>query len=165
REWRTMMFCPHCGAESTSELNYCKRCGGNLYALAPGQQAETRPAVSAGVAWAIGGTTLFLVLCGLIGMLAALTDMARGRDFLTPIVFIAVAGGATILGSVALLMRFWTNLLIGAQKTNKPATFAKPSKTNDLGPARVSALPEPIPSSVTEHTTRTFDPAYRGSKR
>ncbi len=121
------MFCPHCGAEATSELNYCKRCGGNINP--PAQ--ESRPAISAGVALAIGATTFLIVICGLIGMLAALIEMARGRDFLGAIVAIAIAGGFTILGSVFMLMRLWQRVLgdnsraiSNARKDSRPAVFS-----------------------------------------
>jgi len=41
----------------------------------------------------------------------------------------------------------------------------KASFTNELVGARVMSLPDPIPPSVTEHTTRTFDAIYNESRR
>ncbi len=160
------MFCPHCGTEATSELNYCKRCGGNL-SLPVQAQEFSRPAISAGVAWAIGGTTFFIVVIGLVSMLAALTDMARGREFLGAIVAIAAAGGITIIASVFMLMRLWSRVLGdgasigGTRKESRRAASSKKASAPELNPARISALPISPISSVTEHTTRTFAPVYK----
>jgi len=42
-------------------------------------------------------------------------------------------------------------------------TVAKQQETNELDAARPRVLPEPIPS-VTEHTTRAFEPVYHDRK-
>ena len=68
------MYCPHCGTESTQGLNYCKRCGGSLNVLAPGAAQESQPAVSTGKVWAVGTTTLLLIVLGLGVMFAALGE-------------------------------------------------------------------------------------------
>src|SRR5919202_1810219 len=102
------MYCPHCGAESTQGLNYCNRCGGNLYppatvnpqsSIAP---HESRLHVSTGAAWA-AGVTMFLVVCvGLAAVFGTISDLAH---FITPnaVIALAVCGSATILGSLLLL--------------------------------------------------------------
>jgi len=53
-------------------------------------------------------------------------------------------------------------LLLKGRKTAKGADDAgrpKEQTTRELGDAQARALPEPVPS-VTEHTTRTFEPVY-----
>jgi len=47
-----------------------------------------------------------------------------------------------------------------ATSDTKNKTLAKRQETNELDAARPRVLPEPIPS-VTEHTTRAFEPVYR----
>ncbi|HYO63480.1 MAG TPA: hypothetical protein VER08_07475 [Pyrinomonadaceae bacterium] len=158
------MFCQHCGAEATHELNYCKRCGGNLNP-AGSQDLLVRPVVPPATVWGIGATTFLLVAVGLIILFGFISLMAdRG---MTPpaLVTMTLFGALTLLGCVALLVRLWRLLLTGgqAQAVPRPVQLARPTATNELPPQRAGALPEafgPVPS-VTEHTTRTFDPAYR----
>jgi hypothetical protein len=158
-----MLYCPHCGAESTQGLNYCNRCGGNLNPLATvnTQTAigshESRPHVSTGAAWA-AGMTMFLVVCvGLAAVFGTISDLAH---FITPnaVIALAVCGSATILGSILLLSRFWMRLLLNApaKKDAAPRLAAPAQPTGELGPARQNMLPDAHFTSVTEHTTRTL---------
>ncbi|HYP52449.1 MAG TPA: hypothetical protein VEQ42_02855 [Pyrinomonadaceae bacterium] len=158
------MFCQHCGAEATHELNYCKRCGGNLNPVGA-QDLSVRPAVPPATVWGIGATTFLIVVIGLL-IILGFVSMRADRGLSPPaLTTISLFGAMTLLGSVALLMRLWRLLLTGGQTqvVNRPVQLARPTATNELPPQKVSALPEafgPVPS-VTEHTTRTFDPAYR----
>ena len=152
------MFCSYCGTESTQGLNYCNRCGNSL--SAPAQDAEkVRPAVSASTAWAVGVTTMLLVLIGLGMLLGALTDLVHNISA-DAVGFIMICGSLTVLGSVLMLTRFWMRLLTGPKKSTLASLIAaRRAATGELGPARMSALPgtPPAPiSSVTEHTTRTL---------
>ncbi|HEV2704688.1 MAG TPA: zinc ribbon domain-containing protein [Pyrinomonadaceae bacterium] len=164
------MFCPNCGTEATPGLNYCKRCGGNLNQSLVVQ--ESHPvALSVGSAWAIGVTTLVLVL-GALGVLMGAT-VALVEHGVPPknITLIALFGAATILGSVGLLMRLWTTLLRGqsraltskmtAQLPTPKATLSELHQTRSVVGA---ALPDYVPS-VSEHTTRAFDPVRRDEGR
>lgn len=156
------MYCPNCGAESTQGLNYCNRCGGNLNPLAANGSQEIRPAVSTGTAWAIGVTMFFIVAVGLAAVFGTLSDLVH---FLHPeaVIALAFSGLATVLGSVFLITRFWMRLLTGTRKKDAaPRLAARPSTTAELGPARVSALPDAPFASVTEHTTRTLEHAAKG---
>jgi uncharacterized membrane protein len=147
------MFCPHCGTESSQELNYCKRCGGNLSAPAP------RPEGRAGVAWAVGLSTLGVVVVGLVALFAALDKLSERN--LPPDVFklLIVFVSLTIVFSVALLTRFWSHLLRGAWQRPDPAPprLARPTHTNELGAAQFTPLADARPASVTEQTTRTLE--------
>ena len=50
-----------------------------------------------------------------------------------------------------------------AAKETSDRALPKGQATNELDAAHVRALPEPMPS-VTEHTTRAFDPIYTERK-
>ena len=156
------MYCPHCGAESAPGLNYCNRCGGNLNPVATinppaaNSHQETRPAISPGMAWAVGVTMLLVVGIGLAAVFGTISDLAH---FIPPdaIVALAITGSVTILGSVFLLTRFWMRLLLtGATKKDSPRLDARAPSTAELGRARPGALPDAHFTSVTEHTTRTL---------
>ncbi|MDQ3806441.1 MAG: zinc ribbon domain-containing protein [Acidobacteriota bacterium] len=151
------MFCPHCGTESSQELNYCKRCGGNLYPPAP--RPEGRPAVTPAAAWAVGLSTLGVVVVGLIALFAALDKLSeRGLPpdvFKVLIVFVSL----TIVFSVALLTLFWSRLLHGAARRpdSAPPQLASPTHANELGAAQFTPLASARQPSVTEQTTRTLE--------
>lgn len=160
------MYCPHCGTESTPGLNYCNRCGGNLSMLTTHATHESPPVVSTGKVWAIGTTTMLLIVMGLGLIFAALSDqMDKG---LPPEVLklLIVCSIMTILAGVLFLGWLWTRILAlphrSGNATHTPLQRSSP--TNDLGPARVNALPDahtvPV-SSVTEHTTRTLEHAQK----
>ena len=153
------MFCSYCGTESTQGLNYCNRCGNSLSAPAQTETEKVRPAVSASTAWAIGVTTMLLVLIGLGMLLGALTDLVHNISA-DAVGFIMICGSLTVLGSVLMLTRFWMRLLTAPKQSRLASLIAaRRAATGELGPARMSALADTPPSSissVTEHTTRTL---------
>ena len=157
------MFCPYCASESTPGLNYCKRCGGNLAPLVQGPAQETRPAVVApGSAWAAGLTTAVVIIIG-VGMIFPIVSELTSRGMHpTAVVAIALCVALTVLGCVAMLLRFWSLVLgVGGAGRAPQAAPALPdpksTDTRELGTARFDALnPASIPS-VTEQTTRTLE--------
>ncbi len=153
------MYCPHCGNESSGELNYCKRCGGSLNPLALNSPQALRPVVPTGTAWAMGATMLFLIVFGLAAIFAAVDKLAE-RGVIPPVlVLIVIFGALTVLGGATLLTFLWTRVLGSARApSSAPPQLSRPTNTNELPPARVSAFTDAahVPS-VTEHTTRTFD--------
>lgn len=150
------MYCPHCGNESTTELNYCVRCGGNLNPLATDQDAPL-PAIQPGTAWAVGTTTLLLVVLGLTALLVFVDELSRGRLPVEAVVMIMLLGSAMLLGSVGLWVWLWSRLL-GASRTAANARKLRRPTTNtgELDAADPDALPPARAFSVTEHTTRTL---------
>lgn len=155
------MFCPYCGTESTQGLNYCNRCGGNLAPLARDGARETRPAVSAGAAWAAGLTTSAVVVIGLGMLLAVAGDLTIRGMPPTAIVTIAFFVALAVFGCTWMLLRFWSALLgVAAPAAARPTPALadpKATDTRELGDARFDALnPASVPS-VTEQTTRTLE--------
>jgi hypothetical protein len=67
---------------------------------------------------------------------------------------------ATLFGCTALILRFWLKVFSMNRETYQPQL--QPHAQVQIPPARQQFPPrlEPVPS-VTEHTTRTFSPAYR----
>ena len=154
------MYCPHCGTESTQGLNYCNRCGGNLSALTTNAGQETRPAVSTGKVWAIGTTTMLIIVLGFGMLFAAMSDMLHSGMQPDVLKLLIVCAMVTILGALVFLGRLWTRILGLPRKAgDAPRLYHPASHASELGTPRVGVLPEaqinPI-SSVTEHTTRTL---------
>lgn len=159
------MYCQHCGAESTQGLNYCKRCGGNLGALAQAPPSEVGLRPRAGSAWA-AGISMFLVVGAGFGATVSLVE-ALARNGVRPeaLVVIMMCGSLTILLCLFMLTRFWRHMLsLGKHgKTEEPRLYAPPIHTNELGPAqqRFGSLQDTPVTSVTDHTTRTLEHAKR----
>ena len=166
------MYCPVCGSESTQGLNYCKRCGTNLTATTnPIRATEAiSSAKLTGAAWAVALATVAVALGGLGIVFNSAVGLLRPSPFgpqpisgTSTIVALMVAfGSATVFGTVALLILLFSRFLGAAQESRGPARLAKqPPVAGEYKPAEI-APPPSVVGSVTEQTTRNFDPAlYR----
>ena len=160
------MYCPHCSAEHTFGLKYCKRCGGSLSDPLPPQSGQTSSWKLTGAAWAIGLATVAICLGGLGIVFSHAFDLARplgpGQASSLDVTPIALAmiifGSTTVFGIAALLIRLFTRLITGLQETPQPAQFIRPGVA-EYPVAQIPAPPVGM-ASVTEHTTRNFDRVY-----
>jgi len=157
------MYCPNCGSESTFGLNYCKHCGGNLsessQAAAPPAARNTPAAVILAIA------TLGLVRGGLgIVFGSALTLVgSQPEGFSAPAAGVEKVGmmmvvfgcSAVVLVALMLIRLFYRVMGFGAEP-ERPKRIAK-LLPNRQHAAQIQAPPTVV-SSVTEHTTRNFDP-------
>ena len=150
------MYCPTCGSEITVELKYCNRCGANL-ALPASSLPETVIApVSLTVPTIVVGLTITVGLGIIFG---GVTGLARMQVHPAAITWMVLFSMATLFGCSAMLIRFWTKMLVSQRQS--PAT--KQANRPAFERATPQQLPprfDPVPS-VTEHTTRTFSQAYR----
>jgi hypothetical protein len=151
------MYCPSCGAESALELNYCNRCGANMASsLVPSQQivpvSLTKPAV------AIGLTTTLITLGGFGVLVEGAIKLAQVFHDPDPIMAIIMLGMATIMVSDIMLIRLLSRI-IRASLDTKPIAQLPKLAVKEV-PKQLSPRLEPVPS-VTEHTTRTFTPAFK----
>jgi hypothetical protein len=148
------MYCPSCGTEVTKELNYCNRCGANLN---PSLKLPEQPVRTV----SLTGPTIAIALMVVIGLgitFASVAELARQDIHPAALTWMVIGGLAMIVGVAAMLMRQWTHLA-GVVKQKEPRATRKKSTGSEPTPAQLPPLrSEPI-SSVTDHTTRTFDPA------
>lgn len=152
------MYCPNCGDQTTQGLKYCKRCGAGLSA----STTPVEPQVSIGKAM---GVMLFLVslvsIAGFIALFSTVYSLGERPGF-DPRALIAITafGGTTVLGVIGLLV--W--LLLRLTTGNLPLQHHGKTETQlarDFSPQQLPASPISM-TSVTENTTRNFDPAvYR----
>lgn len=162
------MYCSSCGAESTPGLNYCNRCGAglNTQTLATREQGYsgslTKPILL------IGGSVMFISLCGFAILTEAATKMARNGFSQDPVMLMLLMGMITILVVDIMLIRqlsrFVTAALQPGRVTGNSPRQAKEMATPKQTNRQLGARPEPI-QSVTENTTRTFETVYRESNR
>ena len=148
------MYCSSCGVVVAQGLSFCKNCGAKLNrGDDDSKSSEVSPdtLVSSMVATFILGLMTITVL---MGVMKAVLGLPVGQilAFLAlPLLLIVILEGVFI----RLLLRRTR----GAEATTG-AKLSTEQATNELDPAQPRALPEGM-SSVTEHTTRAFEPIYR----
>jgi hypothetical protein len=102
-----------------------------------------------------------MVVIGLGIILATVSDLARKDFHPAALTWIVLGSLGMILGVVALFLRHWSQMVSTSQQIERPAK----RKKHNLSEPRPAQLPpsriEPVPS-VTENTTRTFEPIKRG---
>lgn len=158
------MYCPNCGAESTFGLNYCKHCGGGL-SDAP-QQAPP-PARNVLAALILAAATLGIVLGGLgIAFSSALSLIGPQPPVYAPVQdSVAIAGMMVLFGSATvglvslMLIKLFSRMMGFGSAANKPARPARTFVPEQRAP-QIQAPPISM-QSVTEHTTRNFEPRMR----
>jgi len=154
------MYCASCGSELTSELSYCNRCGVNLKPLL---NQSGPPVRITGATWAISMAVVFVTLGGfsMIGRLV-LALINNG---------INVSGGGMILimfclliilAIATLLVRQLSRVLDVAQLSGGATQSKLPHQPalSERPVQQIGAPREPV-SSVTEHTTRIFEPVHK----
>lgn len=152
------MYCPSCGIDSVDGLKYCKRCGVGLSA----STTPIAPQASIGKAM---GTMLLLVslvsIAGFIALFSTVYSLGERTGFdARALIAITAFGGATVLGVIGLLVWLLLRLTTGYQP-GAHHDKAERQLARDYAPQQLPASPIAMPS-VTENTTRNFDPSvYR----
>jgi hypothetical protein len=156
QEVESNMYCSSCGTSIAHGLAYCNHCGGKLIqAQTSLDQAQLFPD---SLIWAI--VTVFITGLGAIIGLMALMKAELHFD-IGIILFITLLSFALMTAIEGVLV--W--LLINRSRVGRTAgeIDQKQRDTHALGDAPPRQLAEPLPS-VTEHTTRTFEPVYEKRK-
>lgn len=141
-------------------LSYCNHCGAKLGGAkgdATDGQSKTLPE---SLIWAM--VSVFVVgmgtTIGLMAMLKQLLDLNQG---------IILAFGLLGFALMIAVESVFIYLLLGRRRTGARGAGdreeSRGQTTRELDAAQARALPEPVPS-VTEQTTRAFEPAYTERK-
>ncbi len=158
------MYCSSCGAESLIELNYCKRCGANLAPTEP--VAETTPVTLTKPILIVGSLLLFITLGGFAAVLSSAIEIVRrggAGDVSMAIVFLGMVVILTVDILLSVLLWKLVNAALSSQKTSKAKQLSPPKDQARLSPPTTAQV-EPA-RSVTENTTRFFEPVYRDPRR
>jgi hypothetical protein len=155
------MYCPDCGDHSTQGLNFCKQCGASLSSLQNTGDVQPRSRAN-WFAWALA---LFTILIG-FGGLAVIFGMgfvlaqnpSVDKDF--PVALV-VFGSLSFVALLAVLV-YMVLRLAGPGPGAAKKTRSKPKPRRDAVTPQIEAPPATL-SSITEHTTRTFEPLKRES--
>lgn len=148
------MYCSSCGLAVAKGLSYCNHCGAKLSGTnsnSGDESAELKPGllVSAMVVTFILGLVAITML---IGVMKSVLDLNAGQ-----ILAFAMLSFLIMLSLEAVFLRLLFRRPVGTE-TGERVRLKGPA-TKELDAANARALPEPVPS-VTENTTRTFDPIY-----
>ena len=147
------MYCSTCGVAVAQGLSYCKNCGARLSQdEREGKSSEVKPdlLVTAMVATFVFGLAV-------IGMLMGIMKVILGMDLGQ------ILGFMSFLLVLMLILEGVFIMLLLRRSKGAEKTIALPQQqiaTNELEAAQARALPEGM-VSVTEHTTRAFEPISR----
>jgi predicted lipid-binding transport protein (Tim44 family) len=149
------MYCSSCGKAVPPGLSYCNYCGEKLNrakgdSIVKSPQVRPETLVAAMVFTFVFGLGAITVL---MGVMKAILHFEGGL-----ILFFAMLSFLIMLSLEGVIIRLLFRRQRGAEEADSAAP-AKGQTTRELDAAQARALPEPAPS-VTEHTTRAFDPIY-----
>jgi hypothetical protein len=158
------MYCSSCGTESTPGLNYCNRCGAglNTQAVATDTKASCGNLIPSTLI--LGTAVALITLMGFMILIKGADTLMRselGRD---PVMFMILMGMVTILIVDFMLIKQLSRLVNASLGAGSNRTRAKEIAAPRQTSRQLNSHPEPI-ASVTENTTRTFEPVYRESNR
>jgi predicted amidophosphoribosyltransferase len=150
------MYCPYCSAAVTPGLTYCNHCGEKL-SSAKSDCIIKSPEVKPGT---LVGAMVFAFVFGLVaitllmGMMKAVLRLEAGV-----ILAFTALSFLIMLSLEGVFIRLLLRRKRGAEEAGDTMQL-NGQATRELYAGQARGLPESMPS-VTEHTTRAFDPIYR----
>jgi hypothetical protein len=149
------MYCSSCGVALTPGLSYCNHCGEKLSSarrdkIIKSPEMRPEPLVGAMVFCFIFGLVAITML---IGVMKSELGLNTGQ-----ILAFAILSFLILLSLEGVFIRLLFRRKPGAEEAGD-TVLSKGQATRELDAAQARVLPEPLPS-VTEHTTRAFDPTY-----
>jgi hypothetical protein len=151
------MYCSTCGVAVAEGLNYCNHCGARIIVSNSDKVATSRDVRPELLVAALVGTFVLglIAITALLGVMKSVLGLQSGQIF----VFAALSFlMMVVLEGVFLLLLFRRNR--GVEEREE---LLAGHTTKGLGAPQVQALREPI-ASVTEQTTRAFEPIYTNRK-
>ena len=145
------MYCSTCGVAVAQGLSYCNYCGAKLN-RGDGDESEVQPRH---LVFAIMATFIF----GMVAITVLMGVMKRVLDLpIEGVVAFGLLPALLLLVIEAVFIRLLLQRTRGINKSGETVQM-KGQATKELDAAQPRGLPE-ARQSVTEHTTRAFDPSY-----
>jgi hypothetical protein len=147
------MLCPNCGTKTTNEHKFCRNCGMNLAPVAQAVAAHLSHGGAPKAAREPERRGTRRLARGLFtGVFVFLLGLAMG--FLPGVPFKAVGAMITLLGVVFSLVTVLSSMRADATTEAQPAPPTQmPEGTAPTGRLLHENTIEPVPVSVTDHTT------------
>jgi hypothetical protein len=149
------MFCSSCGVAVNQGLTYCKNCGTKVP-----REDERRPAEPKPENIIVMMVATFIMGLFVISILMATLKSVLHFDF-GPLMAITMLSFLIMIALEGVFIRL---LFRGRQRKDKDATLATAQTTTTKQLEAQSQFPLQSVGSVTEHTTRTFDPVFSERK-
>ena len=152
------MYCPSCGAAVAQGLSYCNYCGAKLSGAKGDSLIKSSEVKPGSLVWGMVAVLVFgFVAITFLMMAMKMVGLNVGQilafTILSFLIMLLVEG--VIIWQLLRRKR-------GAEETGDTA-LSKEQATKELDVAKARVLPEAMPS-VTEHTTRSFEPIYSERK-
>ena len=149
------MYCSFCGVAVTPGLSYCNHCGEKLSGAKSDSIIKSREVRPESLVGAMVFTFVFGLgaITVLMGVMKAVLRLEGGL-----ILAFAALSFLIMLSLEGVFIRLLFRRKRGADEAGDPERL-QGQATREFDAAQARALPEPLPS-VTEHTTRAFDPSY-----
>ena len=148
------MYCSSCGVAVAQGLSYCNYCGAKLNGV-KGETRITSPEVkpellvsAMAVIFVFGLVAIALLMVVMKGVLGN-GGAVFAFTLLSFLIMLSIEG---------VIIRLLLRRKRGTEEADDTMRL-KGQATKELDAAPARALPEPVPS-VTEHTTRAFEPVY-----
>ena len=152
------MYCSSCGSAVPTNLTYCNKCGGRLSSSKSVSLTRPSELPPESLVWAICG--IFIMGTGvMIGLLAVLKEVVGFNLGLIAAVMLLGFGLMVALESVLVYLLLSGRKAARHTEESYESREAKEARPLELNEPPRGMLQEP-PASVTEHTTRTFEPIY-----
>ena len=149
------MYCSSCGVAVAPGLTYCNYCGEKL-SRTRNDRLTRSPEVKPET---LVASMVFIFVFGLGAIAVLMVVMKAGLHLENGLIlFIALLSFIVMLSLEGVFIRLLFRHRRGAEDAGD-TVLRKGPKTRELDAAQARGLPEPMPS-VTEHTTRAFDPIY-----
>ena len=152
------MYCSSCGGVVAQGLSYCKNCGAKLSGVKGDsiiKSPEVRPET---LVWGMVAVLVF----GFVAIMFLMLAMKMvGLDVAFILAF-TILSFLIMLSVEGVFISQFLRRKRGAEETGDTA-LSRERATKEVEAAQARVLPEPVPS-VTEHTTRAFDPIYSERK-
>ena len=150
------MYCSSCGVAVTPGLRYCNHCGEKLSGAKSDsiiKSPEVRPET-------LVGAMVFAFVFGLGAITVLMGVMKAVLHFeLGVILAFTLLSFLILLSLEGVFIRMLLRRKRGAEEAGDAVLLKGQAPRAELDAAQARVLPEPMPS-VTEHTTRAFDPIY-----
>ena len=151
------MYCSSCGVAVAQGLSYCNYCGAKLTGersdnIVKSSEVKPESLVWGMVAVLVFGFVAIMFLMMAMKMVGLNVGQILAFTILSFLIMLVVEG-----------VFIWQ--LLGRKRGTEEAadTVLREQTTKELREGQARALPEPMPS-VTEHTTRAFEPIYSERK-